>query len=90
MSTENKKYFVKMVACIADEGDIIATTIVNGSDLNDYLNQSASTSFGNMDGSTERVGDIAVATEITPEEEAVLRKFNLIGIETGYFGGISI
>lgn len=88
MSSEIKRYFVELRADIADEDDIIATTVLDSSELDDFLDQTTCISFGNMEGGDVIVRDIASVKEITSEEEEVLRKFGLIGLETGYFGGI--
>lgn len=88
MSSEIKRYFVELRTDIADEDDIIATTVLDSSELDDFLDQTTRISFGNMEGGDVIVRDIASVKEITSEEEEILRKFGLIGIETGYFGGI--
>jgi len=82
-------YLVKFDEDVCDEGNLVKICVVKGKDMAEFLSRTTSLSFGNLDDDKERnVADIAEYQPITAEELAIIKKFGLDDIQSGYFANL--
>ena len=82
----SKYYFCLFDEDLCDESNIIKTCIVKGKDMPDFMAQTCTKSFGNLDDDSEiEVKKIVNFKPITKEEIEVLKKFGVDDLESGYF-----
>ena len=81
-----ENYLIMFDENLADEGNLIKVCVVKGKDMEKFLDKKVSLSFGNLDDDEERpIKEIASYQPITEEELAVLEKFGLDDLMSGYF-----
>lgn len=83
-----KQYFCKVELDVADEGDIVHTFIVKGSEMDDFMESEISYGFGNIEGGNDRVKNVVSYQKISDKELAVLEKFGVAHLSSGYLCNI--
>lgn len=80
---DNANYLVTMEINLADEGYLHYSSVVKGKNMDKFLNQYVSVSFGNLDGEDELVRLVANYQEITDDEIKTIKKLGLLGRDSG-------
>lgn len=82
-----EKYYLVTFDCdLCDESNVIKVCVIEGKDMQDFLNQKFIISFGNLDDDrVRRVKDYAFYKPISEKEYDVLKNFGLDDLMSGYF-----